>query len=51
VLGYLIAKLYQDSRSVLPGIALHVLNNALVAGIDLIKLDMYNTSKLLQAIL
>jgi len=49
VLGYLIAKLYQDSKSILPCILLHVLNNSLVAVIDLIKLDIYNTSKLIQA--
>lgn len=49
ILGYFIAKLYEDSRSVLPGIMLHLLNNSLVAIIDLIKLDAYNTSKLIQA--
>jgi len=49
VLGYLIAKLYQASKSVLPCILLHVLNNSLVAITDLVKLDIYNTSKLIQA--
>jgi len=51
ILGYLLAKLYQDSRSVIPCIILHMLNNSLVAVIDLIKIDIYNTSKLIQAIL
>lgn len=51
ILGYLIARLYQDSRSILPCILLHMLNNTLVGLIDLIKLDMYNTSKLIQAVL
>ena len=49
ILGYFIAKLYEDSKSVLPGILLHLLNNSLVAIIDLIKLDIYNSSKLIQA--
>lgn len=39
VLGYLLAKLYEESRSVTPGILLHSLNNALVFGIDLIKIN------------
>lgn len=39
VLGYLLAKLYEESRSVIPGILLHSLNNALVFGIDLIKIN------------
>jgi CAAX protease family protein len=51
VLGYLIAKLYRDSKSILPCILLHLLNNTLVAVIDLIKLDIYNTSKLIQALI
>lgn len=38
VLGYLIALLYEKSRSILPCIALHALNNALVFTIDIIKL-------------
>lgn len=40
VLGYLLAKLYEESRSVLPCIVLHALNNGLVFGIDLIKINM-----------
>ena len=51
ILGYLLARLYQDSRSILPCIILHMLNNSLVGVIDLIKLDMHNTSQLIQALL
>ncbi|KAA3610137.1 MAG: CPBP family intramembrane metalloprotease [Calditrichaeota bacterium] len=40
ILGYLIAKLYEESRSVLPGILLHLLNNGLVVIIDFIKTDL-----------
>jgi CAAX protease family protein len=41
VLGYLIALLYENSRSILPCIALHALNNALVFTIDIIKLEYF----------
>jgi len=34
VLGYLVARLYEDSRSILPGILLHSFNNGLVFLID-----------------
>jgi membrane protease YdiL (CAAX protease family) len=34
VVGYLLAKLYEDSRSILPGIVLHALNNGLVFGLE-----------------
>ncbi len=37
VLGYLLAKLYEESRSIIPCILLHSLNNSLVFGIDLVK--------------
>jgi len=37
VLGYLLAKLYDRSRSILPCVALHSLNNGLVFVIDLAK--------------
>ena len=37
VLGYLLAKLYEESRSVMPCIILHSLNNSMVFGIDIIK--------------
>ena len=39
VLGYFLAKLYEKSRSVLPCILLHALNNGLVFLIDLAKLQ------------
>ncbi len=42
VLGYLLAKLYERSRSVLPCILLHALNNGLVFAIDMAKLAMYS---------
>ncbi len=42
VLGYLLAKLYERSRSVLPCILLHSLNNGLVFAIDMAKLAMYS---------
>lgn len=42
VLGYLLAKLYEQSRSVLPCILLHSLNNALVFGIDVTKLMLFS---------
>lgn len=34
IIGYFLAKLYNDSRSILPGIALHALNNGLVFAIE-----------------
>ncbi|MGH1365926.1 MAG: lysostaphin resistance A-like protein [Calditrichia bacterium] len=37
LLGFLFAKLYEETRSVLPGILLHGLNNLLVFGIDVYK--------------
>lgn len=37
ILGYLLAKLYEESRSIIPCILLHSLNNSLVFCIDLIK--------------
>lgn len=37
VLGFLFAKLYDETRSILPGILLHALNNLLVFCIDLYK--------------
>lgn len=37
ILGYLLAKLYEESRSVIPCILLHSLNNGLVFCIDIIK--------------
>ncbi|MFQ5709628.1 MAG: lysostaphin resistance A-like protein [bacterium] len=43
VLGYFLAKLYEDSRSVLPGIWLHALNNGLVFFIDVSKLNGWLT--------
>ncbi len=39
VLGYLIAHLYEKSRSVLPCIVLHALNNGMVFAIDWLKLE------------
>ncbi|MFQ5603187.1 MAG: lysostaphin resistance A-like protein [bacterium] len=42
ILGYLLAKLYEESRSILPCILLHFLNNSLVVVIDLVKLDSLN---------
>jgi len=41
VLGYLIALLYENSRSILPCIVLHALNNGLVFTIDIIKLNYF----------
>lgn len=37
IIGLLLAKLYEDSRSILPGILLHALNNGFVFAIDLLK--------------
>ena len=39
VLGFLLARLYDKSRSILPCITLHVLNNALVFFIEFMKLN------------
>lgn len=39
VLGYLLAKLYEESRSILPGILLHALNNLLVFGIEILRMN------------
>lgn len=41
VIGYLLAKLYEETRSVIPCIVLHSLNNGLVFGIDVLKLYIY----------
>ena len=40
-LGYLIAKLYEESRSIGPCIILHGLNNGLVFCIDLVKMNYF----------
>lgn len=42
VLGYLIALLYENSRSILPCIVLHALNNFLVFVIDIFKLQYFS---------
>jgi membrane protease YdiL (CAAX protease family) len=39
VLGYLLAKLYEETRSILPGILLHALNNLLVFGIEILRMN------------
>jgi len=39
VIGYLLAKLYEETRSILPGILLHALNNLLVFGIEILRMN------------
>ena len=40
ILGYLLASLYEETRSILPSVALHFLNNAFVLAIDVYKLTL-----------
>lgn len=39
VIGYLLARLYEETRSIMPGILLHALNNLLVFGLEILKMN------------